>query len=249
MTDKKTNNDPAQQNVVQLKELVFQYDKNAKPVLDIPQWHLPAGERIFLYGKSGSGKSTLLNLLSGTLVPSQGDIQLFEQPFSALSSRKRDKFRAKHIGVVFQQFNLIPYLSVQDNIEAAAWFAGNKRLTQNREPGLQDKIQHLVTQLQLPEVLLKRSAGQLSVGQQQRVAIARALINDPGLLIVDEPTSALDADARDRFMQLLLACCDEVRSTLIFVSHDQTLSQFFNTSVSLNDINKAAPKSTQEQAA
>lgn len=233
--------------VVQLKDLVFQYDKSSPSVLDIPEWQLMAGERTFLFGKSGSGKSTLLNLLSGTLSPGSGEIQLFEQSFSALSSRKRDKFRAQHIGVVFQQFNLIPYLSVRENIQTAAWFAGNKK------QGLRDKIQHLVDQLKLPQSLLDRSAGHLSVGQQQRVAIARALVNDPGLLIVDEPTSALDADARDSFMQLLLACCDEVKSTLIFVSHDQALSQFFNASVSLNDINLAAPKiatsNNAEQAA
>lgn len=229
--------------IVQLENLRFHYQPNSPAILDIPHWQLDAGERVFLYGKSGSGKSTLLNLLSGTLSPGSGDIRLFGEDFSGLSSRKRDKFRAQHIGVVFQQFNLIPYLSVQANIEAAAWFAGNKKA------GLADKIKHLVSQLQLSESLLEQDAGQLSVGQQQRVAIARALINDPGLLIVDEPTSALDADARDKFMQLLLACCDEVNSTLIFVSHDQALSQFFNKSVSLSDINQAAQSVSEEQSA
>lgn len=228
-------------SVVELEQLEFSYQNNSAPIIDIRHWQLQAGERVFLFGKSGSGKSTLLNLLSGTLTPSSGDIRLFGEAFSVLSSRKRDKFRAKHIGVVFQQFNLIPYLSVQANIEAAAWFAGNKK------GELQEKIKQLVAQLQLPESLLKQDAGQLSVGQQQRVAIARALINDPGLLIVDEPTSALDADARDKFMQLLLACCDKANSTLIFVSHDQALSQYFTQSVSLSDINKAVPSTVEEQ--
>lgn len=223
---------------VKLDNLVFSYQKNTPPILDIGHWQLNAGERIFLFGQSGSGKSTLLNLLSGTLTPGSGNIALFGEAFSGLSSRKRDKFRAQHIGVVFQQFNLIPYLSVQDNIEAAAWFAGNK------QTHLQHNIEQLVAQLQLPKSVLQQDAGQLSVGQQQRVAIARALVNDPGLLIVDEPTSALDADARDKFMQLLLACCDASNSTLIFVSHDQALSQFFNQSVSLRDINKATHQET-----
>ena len=233
----------AASSIVEIDNLVFSYGKNSPAVIDIENWQLNKAERIFLQGQSGSGKSTLLNLLSGTLSPQQGEVRLFQQPFSSLSSRKRDKFRAKHIGVVFQQFNLIPYLSVQDNIEAAAWFAGNKNAQ------LQEKIKHLVAQLQLPQTLLQQSASQLSVGQQQRVAIARALINQPGLLIVDEPTSALDADARDKFMQLLLNCCDEVQSTLIFVSHDKALSQYFASSVSLADINRAAVNSQQEHAA
>ena len=219
---------------VKLNNLVFSYQKNRSPVLDIPHWQVNAGERIFLFGESGSGKSTLLNLLSGTLTPGSGDIRLFGEEFSELPPRKRDKFRARHIGVVFQQFNLIPYLSVKANIEAAAWFAGNKG------SGLTDRIKQLVAQLQLPNSVLQQDAGLLSVGQQQRVAIARSLINDPGLLIVDEPTSALDADARDKFMQLLLACCDQSNSTLIFVSHDKSLSQFFSQSVSLRELNRAS---------
>lgn len=239
-SEKEATPDPL---VVDIHDLQFQYKGADKPILDIPRWQLQADDRIFLYGKSGSGKSTLLNLLSGTLTPNQGEITLFGEAFSTLSSRKRDKFRAKHIGVVFQQFNLISYLSVEDNIRAAAWFANNTKAH------LADKIRHLVAQLQLPESLLTQRAGQLSVGQQQRVAIARALINDPGLLIVDEPTSALDTDARDRFMQLLLTCCDQSKSTLIFVSHDQTLKQFFTKNVSLTDINQAAsPTSADKQA-
>lgn len=220
---------------IQIEDLRFRYDKRSDTdLLHIPQWQITAGQKIFLYGPSGSGKSTLLNLMTGTLSPNSGTINILGTPLSDLSARKRDKFRARHIGVVFQQFNLIPYLSVAQNIRAAAWLAGND------DQQLAQKINDTLAQLQLSTSLLEQQASQLSVGQQQRVAIARALINQPELMIVDEPTSALDATARDSFMQLLLASCKQSGSTLIFVSHDPGLSHFFDEQVSLNELNKSA---------
>ncbi len=220
---------------IHLHNLQFSYaGKGAATVLDIPEWQVATGERIFLYGASGSGKSTLLNLVAGTLTPQQGEIQLLGQAFSNLSARKRDSFRAHHIGVVFQQFNLIPYLSVVENIQAGAFFAKQK---QNATPV---HISALFQQLKLPESLLDRRADELSVGQQQRVAIARALINYPEILVVDEPTSALDADARDSFMKLLLSCCEVSECALLFVSHDQSLAQYFSKKQDLTALNQAA---------
>lgn len=215
---------------ITIEKLLFSYGKKQQPVLKIADWQIEAGQRVFLSGASGSGKSTLLNLLSGMLVPQSGEIRLLGQAFSSLSARKRDKFRARHIGVVFQQFNLVPYLSVQANIELAAYFAGGKQYASTR-------ARQLLQQLQLPASLLNQRADALSVGQQQRVAIARALINQPELLIVDEPTSALDANARDAFIKLLLACCDQQQSTLLFVSHDASLAQYFESHQSIQQIN------------
>lgn len=223
---------PDTRQVINIENLTFQYPKQNTPVLSIPQWQLNQGERVFLFGESGSGKSTLLNLLSGTLTPTSGSITLLQQPFSGLSSRKRDRFRANHIGVVFQQFNLIGYLSVKENIQAAAWFGNHQSSTLNGQ------ISDIIDRLQLPQSVLQQPANALSVGQQQRVAIARALINEPELLIVDEPTSALDANARDKFMALLLGCCDNSNSTLIFVSHDQSIGQHFTHQVSLSSLNQ-----------
>ena len=108
---------------IEVSNLQFSYTKESAPIIDIKAWQVSQGEHVFLSGPSGSGKSTLLNLLCGTLTPTQGDIALLAQPFSALSNRQRDKFRARNIGVVFQQFNLIPYLSVAQNINAAVYFA------------------------------------------------------------------------------------------------------------------------------
>ena len=215
---------------IEVSNLQFSYTKKSAPVIDIKAWQVSQGEHVFLSGPSGSGKSTLLNLLCGTLTPTQGDIALLEQPFSSLSNRQRDKFRARHIGVVFQQFNLIPYLSVAQNIHAAVYFASTKPSKKIEDA----KLCHLLDKLQLPSHVLHAKADALSIGQQQRVAIARALINDPQLLIVDEPTSALDSDARDSFMSLLKDVAGE--STMIFVSHDKAMESYFDRHCSISEL-------------
>lgn len=213
---------------VELDQVVHRYP-NQQGQFCFSTWQVSQGARIFLHGPSGSGKTTLLNLLSGVLVPESGTVSILGQPFSALSARKRDKFRAQHIGVVFQQFNLIPHLSVIKNIELAAYFAGNKQ-------SVRTSAEQLLALLKLPMTLLDTAASSLSVGQQQRVAIARALINKPEVLLVDEPTSALDADARDAFMQVLIALCESMNTTLIFVSHDQALREYFSDYVSVKSL-------------
>ncbi|TKB02815.1 ABC transporter ATP-binding protein [Alteromonas portus] len=215
---------------IEVSNLQFSYTKESAPIIDIEAWQVSKGEHVFLSGPSGSGKSTLLNLLCGTLTPTQGDIALLEQPFSALSNRQRDKFRARNIGVVFQQFNLIPYLSVAQNINAAVYFAGAKTSKETADA----QLRHLLDKLQLPSHVLHAKADALSIGQQQRVAIARALINDPQLLIVDEPTSALDTDARDSFMSLLKDVAAE--STMIFVSHDKAMESYFDRHCSMSEL-------------
>ena len=204
------------------------HSERARPFIEIEQWHLYRGEHVFLSGPSGSGKSTFLNLLSGTLTPDSGTISLLEQPFSALSNKQRDRFRANNIGVVFQQFNLIPYLSVKQNIKAALYFAG----ANIKDKALDERILKLLNDLQLSNQLLNAKADTLSVGQQQRVAIARALINTPDILIVDEPTSALDAKARDSFMDVLKKLAKN--SALVFVSHDPYLKKYFSKHISMH---------------
>ena len=230
-----TNNDANSQKslAIDIKNLKFDYGNSGNsPIIQIDQWQVPMGQRIFLHGRSGSGKSTLLNLLCGTLTPQHGDIRLIGSPFSGLSSRKRDKFRAKHIGVVFQQFNLIPYLSVQENILVAMYFSEHKHRDK------QTQIESVFSQLHLDLSLLERRADALSVGQQQRVSIARALINQPEIIIADEPTSALDEDAQKGFMDLLIESTEQTNSTLLFVSHDHRLASFFEKQVAISEINQ-----------
>lgn len=234
--DSKTN--PAL--AISVDALTFSYTPDSQPVLNIPQWKVSDNQHVFLSGPSGSGKSTLLNLLSGTLTPTSGSISLLGESFSSLSPRQRDKFRAQHIGVVFQQFNLISYLSVEQNIHAAVYFA--QKQTTNAVTS--QRLLSLLEALRLPQSILKQKADALSIGQQQRVAIARALINSPELLIVDEPTSALDTAARDSFMALLKNVAKD--STMVFVSHDMGMASHFDTTYRIDDLSELS--TTQEQA-
>jgi len=215
---------------IEVQDLRFAYA--GKTVLHIPAWQNSTGERIFLRGASGSGKSTLLNLLCGTLLPSGGKLKALGQNLPDMSSHARDRFRARHMGVVFQQFNLIPWLTVQENVRLAAHFGGaHKQVEQH----LAELVQHV----NLPISLLNQKAGALSIGQQQRVAVVRALINQPEILLVDEPTSALDEDNRDAFMQLLMSTLDSCGATLIFVSHDRSLAKYFSSSIDMTGLNQA----------
>ncbi|MBX3173879.1 MAG: ATP-binding cassette domain-containing protein [Gemmatimonadaceae bacterium] len=196
------------------------------------------GERLFLHGPSGSGKTTLLGLLAGVLVPSAGRLDVLGEPLGALRGAARDRFRAAHVGYVFQMFNLIPYLSVRDNILLPLRLSSARRARlKGAEPAAE--ASRLAEGLEL-HGLLDQPVTALSVGQQQRVAVARALIGSPELIVCDEPTSALDADRRDRFLSLLFASCAESQATLVFVSHDLGLAPKFGRTVSLPQINRAA---------
>jgi putative ABC transport system ATP-binding protein len=220
--------------LVSVENLKFRYSTDNSSMLDIPAWSLEPGEQVFLYGPSGTGKSTFLNLLAGILLPNTGEICVLGKRLNTLSGRQRDKWRAQHIGVVFQQFNLIPYLDAVSNIELAAHFAGTKK-TKHR-------ALELLNALGIDQHLHNQAAGLLSIGQQQRVAIARALVNSPELLIVDEPTSALDQQNRDAFMSLLFDQAKLHQTALVFVSHDLALADAFHRVEALADLNQAQDK-------
>lgn len=202
-------------------------------VLDLPIWRVVAGESVLLIGDSGSGKSTLLNILSGILVPDSGTAMINGQALNVMSNRQRDQFRARQIGYVAQDFNLIPYLSGIDNIKLANHFANNSNQTYD-----DSEIKANLLELNISEAQWHRPVRQLSIGQQQRIAIARAIINKPTLLIADEPTSSLDHVNRDNFMSILTATAHAHQMTLIFVTHDLSLSRYFDRVDSMNDINK-----------
>ncbi len=214
---------------VSVSELTFRYTNGAPPVLAIRSWEVGRRECVFLYGESGSGKSTLLNLIAGLQVPQSGSLGVLGTDLADLSVRQRDRFRAKHVGVVFQQFNLIPYLSVVDNVLLAAHFGGQQQSGRDRTNELLDAVN-------LPLQLGGRRADQLSIGQQQRVAIVRALVNAPELLLVDEPTSALDTVNRDAFLDLLFDVVEAQRSAMVFVSHDPTIAERFENKTAISDL-------------
>lgn len=227
---------------VDLQALRFRWRGAASDCLAIDAFALAPRERVFLQGPSGSGKSTLLALIGGVLTPSTGHVQVAGQALGTLSSAARDRFRADHIGFIFQLFNLLPYLSARDNILLPCRFsaARRQRLQQAGQTAAAEVLR-LAEHLDLSPALLGRPASELSVGQQQRVAAARALIGRPGLIVADEPTSALDADRQSAFLDLLLGECAASDAALLFVSHDPRLAQRFDRVLNLADINRAAP--------
>ena len=234
---------------VDIKNLEFVWP-NGTHVLSMRDFTIAAGERLFLYGPSGSGKSTLLGVIAGVFAATDGEATILGQPFHSLSAGARDKVRADAMGVIFQQFNLVPYLSLVENVLLPCRFsparAARVGATEKQQKA---KASDLLERLGLAEEAFQnRSAAELSVGQQQRVAAARALIGSPSLVIADEPTSALDADTRDTFINTLIAEAKD--AALLFVSHDARLATHFDRLVALDDVN-ASPLSsgaTQEGA-
>ncbi len=220
-------------SVVSLDQVRFRWPGQTSDTVAIDELHLDAGEHLFVRGASGSGKTTLLNLLAGIHTPSQGQIRLLETDLSTLSPSKRDQFRADHIGVVFQQFNLLPYLTTLENVTLSCAFSDRKKQRVTDSADVTTTARQLLSALSLAEEFHGAPVHKLSVGQQQRVAVARALIGGPEILIADEPTSALDADNRDRFMELLFQEVEAQGCTLIFVSHDPQLATSFSRTLEL----------------
>lgn len=216
-----------------VKNLTFSYSGVADAaVLNIDHWALDTGERVFVQGSSGSGKSTLLNILCGTLPVTKGEIEIFGERIDQMTARQRDRFRANNIGYVFQQFNLIPYLDVVDNVRLASQFCTSKI-----QKSTASTIEQLLEKLNIEAEHWHKPASSLSIGQQQRVAIARAFVNKPRLLIVDEPTSSLDHKNRDDFMSVLMDNVEDTGATLIFVSHDRSLAGHFSRVDTIDEIN------------
>lgn len=231
---------PAGDAVIELDDITFTWPGQSETTLQLARFHMYRGNQVFMSGPSGSGKSTLLALIGGIILPQQGRLHLLGQDMRALSASARDRFRVDHIGFIFQQFNLIPYLSMLDNVLLPCQFSTYRRdraLAQGKT--LRDAAAGLLNSLDLAPALWDRPATQLSIGQQQRVAAARALIGRPELIVADEPTSALDADRQQAFLDLVQQQCGQAGASLLFVSHDQRLAQRFTRTVALGEINRA----------
>jgi len=232
----------AVQPIVQLDQVKFTWPGKSQPVLDIDEFAIAQGERVFLRGPSGSGKTTLLSLIAAVMSPQSGDITVDNVSLNTLKKGQRDQFRVDRMGLVFQQFNLLPFLSVRDNVQLPCHFSRLRRdrAMQNNQ-SLNSETDRLLNAMHLPpEDVINSPVTQLSVGQQQRVAVARALIGQPPLIIADEPTSALDKDTQLAFLELLFREVESAACTLLFVSHDTSLSDAFDRSIDLREINRAS---------
>jgi len=219
----------------------FAWRHGQRDVLDIVHFAVAAGERVFIEGPSGSGKSSLLSLIGGVTSPREGSIRILGADLVRMPSRHRDRFRADHVGFVFQMFNLVPYLSMVDNVTLPCRFSRRRRERAGAQTGTPEaEARRLLARLGLDrDGLLERTVTDLSIGQQQRVAAARALIGAPELIVADEPTSALDEGARGRFLELLSTQCDEAGASLLLASHDPRLGDAFDRRVSLPELNRA----------
>ena len=173
--------------------------------------------------------------MTGILPASKGSIKVLGKDLSKMSLIERDRYRGKHIGYIFQMFNLIPFLSVRDNLLLSSKFFGASK--KKSQVNLDQKIDQLAERLSIKASLDKKPS-EMSIGQQQRVAAARAILGAPELIIADEPTSSLDHANRDEFIKLLFEEAKACGSTVIFVSHDMTLSHRFEHKISFMDVNK-----------
>ena len=221
-----------------LQGLRYRWPGAAADAIDLRSLVLMPGDTVFLRGPSGCGKSTLLSLAAGVLLPQAGQASLLGKSWAALGASARDRHRADHLGYIFQQFNLLPYLSVLDNVRLPLRFSARRAERAAQAGG--DAAEQLLERTGLPRSHWRQPAGALSVGQQQRVAAARALIGAPEVVIADEPTSALDEPLREAFMALLLHSCAAAGSALLFVSHDARLAERFARVIDLPAINRAA---------
>ena len=219
--------------VLAVKNLSFAWPSSSFQI-GITDLNVTSDEHWMLEGPSGSGKSTLLQLLGGVLLPQQGEVRILDQSWAALTAAQRDLRRADHVGFIFQQFNLVPYLSALENTLLPCRFSQARRQAAESRGGLKEEARHLLAALGLgAKEIQSRRAARLSVGQQQRVAAARALIGRPSLVLADEPTSALDADNRDTFLELLFREARSAKTAIVLVSHDTSLRPHFERVLTL----------------
>lgn len=190
---------------LEIRSLIYTHAGAARPALSLEEFSLEAGETCFVSGPSGCGKSTLLALCAGIYTPQQGTLRVLGHDVATMGIAARDRLRGVHLGVIFQQFNLLPYLSAMDNILLPlGWHAERRLAAGGTMRRARARAAGLLRALEVDPGAWERPARSLSVGQQQRVAAARALLGSPRLILADEPTSALDESSRDSFMRALL---------------------------------------------
>jgi len=214
---------------LELQNIEFSWPQQAKPLFAIAELTLQQGETLFIGGPSGCGKTSLLSLITGIQVAQHGTCRVLGTTMNQLSPSDRDQFRGEHLGLIFQQFNLLPFLTVQENIELPSKLFDRRFKKSTQLFGsVQAHVDRLCDALHLEPALRHRRANLLSVGEQQRVAAARALLGCPSLIVADEPTSALDEDNKIDFLNLLLSTASAQKTSVITVSHDMRIASKFD---------------------
>lgn len=218
--------------MIELSDIYFQYPQSDFK-LQIDKLNFTRGSKTAIIGPSGFGKTTMLNLLAGILLPDSGNIKVEEILVNKLSERERRNFRIQNIGFVFQDFRLIPYLNILDNILLP--YRINSILTIKEETV--KSARQLAGDLGLEDKLRKHPA-KLSHGERQRVAICRALMNNPPVILADEPTGNLDPENKRKIMEILFDYVQEYASTLVTVTHDHQMLKGFTNTVDFADFQK-----------
>ncbi len=222
--------------VLKIEDLKFKWKNDKQFFLNIESFYVKERRKVVLFGSSGSGKSTFLNLIGGILKPSSGQIKINGTEITSLPPNKKDSFRANNLGVIFQQFNLLDYIPPIMNILLPCYFTKFKK---KNKKYFYDRAFYLSNKLGLKrDILIRKKSKNLSVGQKQRIAIIRSIINEPKLILADEPTSALDNENKKKFLDLLFEVCTKEKITLLMVSHDTTLTNYFDENYSLEGLNR-----------
>jgi len=214
-----------------LQTLGLEYHYQHGKQIVFPEIEIERGQRLLISGFSGCGKTTLLSLIAGALRLQTGEIKFDHHDYSSMSSLVLDKLRADHIGYIFQTLNLIPFLSVSENIALGVRFSQSRK---SRVASLNQEIDRLVASLGLEKEVLSAPVNRLSVGQQQRVAVARAVLGKPDLILADEPTSALDSDTTKKFLNEVMETFDSTKQAIIMVSHDASIAPYFDSVIDFN---------------
>ena len=217
-----------------LKTTGLKYLYKHGKTIKFPDIEIETGQRLLISGFSGCGKTTLLSLIAGALRLQEGSINFNDNDYSDMSSMSLDKFRADHIGYIFQTLNLIPFLNVSENIALGIKFSKNRK---SKVSDMHQEIERLISSLGLEKEILNTAIDNLSVGQQQRVAVARALLGKPDLILADEPTSALDNDTTKKFLDEVMNTFDPSHQAIIMVSHDLSIAPYFDTVLDFNKHN------------
>jgi putative ABC transport system ATP-binding protein len=213
---------------IQISQLTHAWP-GQNPLFHMQELTVEQGRHLFIQGPSGCGKSTLLSLLAGVQAVQSGQCRVLGRDMTRLSAIERDRLRGEHMGVVFQQFNLLNYLDVKANVLVPTTMFPSRASAATQTWGSPLKqAQALSQQLGLGEKLWHQPIHQLSVGQQQRVAAVRALMGAPQLVIADEPTSALDDAMQMEFLDLLLSTAEKQNASVVMVSHNARLAARFD---------------------
>jgi putative ABC transport system ATP-binding protein len=215
--------------MIRLADLRFRYPDGDFELV-IPDLRVDPGERVAVIGESGSGKTTLLHLIAGIAAPDSGDLYTAGTDLPSLDDRARRDFRIQRIGLVFQEFELLDYLSVLDNILLPFRINPAQRLG----PGDRERARVLADRVGIADKLARRPA-QLSQGERQRAAVCRALVVEPALLLADEPTGNLDPTNKDRVLDILIAYAQESGATLLTVTHDEGVLKRFQRVIDFDD--------------